>query len=96
MTIEQALAHADTRGRHYTCEDCWYSCPESGECCDGNATGCTCGGTTDKEAFDALATEIRRLVGRWLRLEVMAYEHASPESLKWLRGAMTALETSHE
>lgn len=29
---------------HYECEDCWYSCPKSGECCNENAgTDCTCG-----------------------------------------------------
>lgn len=29
---------------HYEGEDCWYSCPASGECCDENAdTECNCG-----------------------------------------------------
>ncbi len=30
---------------HYDCEDCFYSCPESGNCCDERLAGseCTCG-----------------------------------------------------
>ena len=32
------------RDSHYECEDCWYSCPKSGECCNDNASDrCTCG-----------------------------------------------------
>lgn len=30
---------------HYTCEDCWYSCPEAtgdDACCDDRGTGCRC------------------------------------------------------
>jgi len=30
---------------HYDCEDCFYSCPKSGECCDERLANseCTCG-----------------------------------------------------
>lgn len=34
------------RRSHYVCEDCWYSCPASGECCrdyDETRTECDCG-----------------------------------------------------
>ena len=45
---------------HKQCEDCWYSCPKSGECCNDDAgTDCTCGADAEnamrQEAADALA-----------------------------------------
>ena len=34
--------------KHYTCDDCWYSCPKSGECCNDNkGDECDCG--TDRQ-----------------------------------------------
>ena len=30
--LKEALG--SLRQTHYVCEDCWYSCPKSGECCD--------------------------------------------------------------
>ena len=32
------------RRTHLECEDCWYSCPKSGECCNAEAgKECNCG-----------------------------------------------------
>lgn len=42
---------------HYTCEDCWYSCPLSEEgCCDKRETECTCGAEKHNAAIDAALT----------------------------------------
>ena len=41
---------------HYVCEDdCWYSCPKSGECCDDTAdqTKCNCGADAHNAKIDA-------------------------------------------
>lgn len=44
--------------RHYECEDCWYSCPESDDgCCNDTEHGCTCSAPLAHEAAD----EIERL-----------------------------------
>ena len=45
---------------HYVCEDCFYSCPKSGECCDSDTdpTMCTCGADAHNAKIDeALAHE---------------------------------------
>jgi hypothetical protein len=49
--IDDAALHIqakDLAGSHYVCrEDCWYSCPKSGECCNPTAPdACTCGRDT--------------------------------------------------
>jgi hypothetical protein len=39
-----ALAAAAIFPDHFVLEeDCWYSCPERGECCNDDAKGCNCG-----------------------------------------------------
>jgi len=45
--LEATLKQLRTE-EHYECEDCWYSCPKSGECCDErqDKDDCLCG--TDK------------------------------------------------
>lgn len=43
------------RPTHYvSTEDCWYSCPKSGECCNDGAdvTKCNCGADFVKQAID--------------------------------------------
>ena len=49
------------RRSHYVCEDCWYSCPASGECCnDGiNKPGvCTCGANDTNAIIDAALASV--------------------------------------
>ena len=44
---------------HYVCEDCWYSCPKSAECCNDELPKdvCTCGTDLRNEIIDkALGT----------------------------------------
>jgi hypothetical protein len=61
------LADALEKRGHYDCEDCWYSCPMSGECCDDSRTAnpkCDCGHDTDLQAAAALRSmeiELREL-----------------------------------
>ena len=45
---------------HYECEDCWYSCPKSGECCDDRLGKdvCTCGLDKRNEEIDAVLREV--------------------------------------
>lgn len=43
------------RRKHYECEDCWYSCPKSGECCNDDAgDDCTCGADQHNARVDSL------------------------------------------
>lgn len=44
MTEEELLVLCRSQEYHYDCEDCWYSCPKSGNCCN-NTVGdeCNCG-----------------------------------------------------
>ena len=46
--------------QHDECDDCWYSCPKSGECCDDRAdkTKCRCG----KDALDAILIEVKAIL----------------------------------
>ncbi len=41
---------------HYTCEDCWYSCPKSegGSCDDRESDQCNCGADTHNAILDAI------------------------------------------
>jgi hypothetical protein len=42
------------RRSHYICDDCWYSCPKSGECCNDAADGkCNCGADEHNAKIDA-------------------------------------------
>lgn len=41
--LEEALKSLRS-DKHYVCDDCWYSCPKSGECCnDTKGDECDCG-----------------------------------------------------
>lgn len=43
------------RRTHVTCEDCWYSCPKSGECCNEyEGSECNCGADEANERIDAI------------------------------------------
>lgn len=54
MTLIEALR--ELRIKHYVNdEDCWYSCPASGECCNENAgSECNCGADKHNVKVDAL------------------------------------------
>lgn len=43
------------RRRHVVVEDCWYSCPKSGDCCNDLRVGdaCDCGADEHNAAIDA-------------------------------------------
>lgn len=47
---------------HAECDDCWYSCPKSGACCDDREQGpnpvCRCG----KDALDTILREVLALL----------------------------------
>jgi len=46
------------RQPHFVCEeDCWYSCPLSGECCNDHdaGTACNCGADLHNQNVDRLA-----------------------------------------
>lgn len=50
------------RHKHYTNdEDCWYSCPKSGECCNSERDNdeCTCGADTYNEILDQVIQKIK-------------------------------------
>jgi hypothetical protein len=39
---------------HYVCDDCWYSCPVSGECCDERqGAECNCGAEAHNARIDS-------------------------------------------
>lgn len=40
-------------------EDCWYSCPESGECCDSSKSGCNCGANDHNKRIDDLILKLK-------------------------------------
>jgi chromosome segregation ATPase len=44
----------ELRLSHAVIEDCWYSCPESGECCDRRETTCNCGANKHNAKIDLL------------------------------------------
>lgn len=50
-----AAALQQAKYPHMTCEDCWYSCPKSGECCNEDLPKdkCTCGADIHNAAIDA-------------------------------------------
>lgn len=64
MKVEELIALAEQlRLAHDMCEDCWYSCPKSGECCnDSQRTDvCLCGADAHNERLDALIEALRAL-----------------------------------
>lgn len=40
-------------------EDCWYSCPMSGECCDDNKKGCYCGADDHNKRIDEFIDKLQ-------------------------------------
>ena len=52
---DQQAALQAAKEAHLICEDCWYSCPKSGECCDDAADPelCKCGADEHNAAIDA-------------------------------------------
>jgi len=53
--LEAALR--ESKRSHVICEDCWYSCPKSGECCNHNeGPECNCGADEWNAKIDALLT----------------------------------------
>lgn len=48
---------------HVTCEDCWYSCPKSGECCNEHRKGddCDCGADTWNVYVETVLAGLHRL-----------------------------------
>lgn len=46
---------------HLVVEDCWYSCPKSGECCnDGAGSECDCGADQHNARVDSLIAYLRQ------------------------------------
>ena len=45
---------------HFDCdEDCWYSCPKSGECCDDRqGPECNCGADAHNAKVDAISAQL--------------------------------------
>lgn len=43
-------------------EDCWYSCPKSGECCNSvqSETDCNCGADFNNEILDGIISSLKR------------------------------------
>lgn len=57
--IEQLIALA--KRPHYSCEDCWYSCPKDpGYCGNQDINSCLCGADIHNAEVDALAAQIRK------------------------------------
>ena len=48
----------DLKIPHAVIDDCWYSCPKSGECCDHEAEGCNCGADAYNAKIDALLAKL--------------------------------------
>lgn len=62
---QQILADLELLRRHHHVEDqdCWYSCPKSGQCCNNGAgTECNCGADSDNARLDRIITTLR---GKW-------------------------------
>ena len=45
----------ELRITHHTCDDCWYSCPASGDCCNEfSGNECDCGADEHNAKLDAI------------------------------------------
>ena len=42
------------RRAHLVVEDCWYSCPKSGDCCNHELEDCTCGADSHNKTLDKI------------------------------------------
>lgn len=63
MTLQEVLVERleTLRLRHREVEDCWYSCPKSGACCNDYYTAdeCTCGAGAHNERLDEIIAAVR-------------------------------------
>ena len=54
-----------TREHRLNDEDCWYSCPVTGECCnDGAGDECNCGAVEHNKKIEAVYAELLNLIAR--------------------------------
>ena len=51
----------ELRRTHFTCEDCWYSCPKSkdGCCNDWEGDECNCGADKENEILDNIIKHLK-------------------------------------
>ena len=64
MSISIAIEQAEKLKRQHTVvEDCWYSCPKSGECCNDAQEDeeCTCGADRTNRRIDELIITLRAI-----------------------------------
>ena len=56
-----AALEASKRKHFILEEDCWYSCPKSGQCCndDADETRCNCGADRDNAVIDNALAKVR-------------------------------------
>lgn len=47
---------------HINDDDCWYSCPASGECCNDELTDCNCGADNFNAKIDNKIMELKSYV----------------------------------
>lgn len=62
--MEEILRELESlRRTHLEAEDCWYSCPKSGECCNDDlpTTLCNCGADRFNEKLDRIVELIKHL-----------------------------------
>ena len=63
MTLDQLReALSNAKIKHLVVEDCWYSCPKSGECCDDREmereqAECNCGADDHNQTIDKVLGE---------------------------------------
>lgn len=65
MTHEELVATVERlRVPHLVVEDCWYSCPKSGESCNENAPEdlCTCGADDHNGRVDEVLAAMHALI----------------------------------
>lgn len=61
--LEQAIGYLEKHPKyHYSCEDCWYSCPKSEDgCCDENEKDeCNCGADEENAEIHAMVKKLRQ------------------------------------
>ncbi len=80
-------------GGHLVCrEDCWYSCPLSGECCNAfeDPNTCTCGRDKLVEKVMAMAQQIRQETVEEVARAVQRL--TGQDSSSWNRAIVYAVE----
>lgn len=84
MTDEELLALCRSQEYHYDCEDCWYSCPRSGNCCNDTAGDeCNCGyDRRVKEKMDLYKAGYREAMEEVYR-EFCVMDYNSPSGGRW-------------